>query len=225
VLRCNDHILDIIIVFFFQTSALIEKGIFSRCLSSSKILKMWRPSGKTLAVEHAVEGSKKQRDDDESATSNIDSGFLSDNMQLSDEIGDSGLQQEQQQVKEDQRPAPITSTPTITNTVTSSSSTVIAEDSTRTVDSGIVDVDLSTGLSHLTLQQSNLNRLDRPGRLIHTEPTNIQLSSVNASPTANYAELQDHRNAVSGQRQQNSGEKTINEEFWQFYTQDNDGDT
>jgi len=178
---------------------------------------MWRPSGKIVVVEHVVEDSKKQRDDDESATGNIDSGFLSGgNMQLSGEINDSELQQ----VKGDQRPAAIASAPM--GTVTSLS--VIAKDSTRTVDSSIVDVDLSTGLSHLTLQQNNLNRLDRPGGLIQIEPTNIQLSSVNANPTVNCAELQDHKN-ISGQCQQNSDEKTINEEFWQFYTQDDDGDT
>lgn len=187
---------------------------------------MWRSSGKaTLVVEHVVEVSKKQHDDDESATGNVDSGFLSGgNMQFSDEIGDSGLQQERQRSKEEQISAPITSTMTgIVASSSSSSSTVIAEDSTRTVDSGIVDVDLSTGLSHLTLHQNNLNRLDRPGGLIQSEPTNLQLSSVNANPTANYAE--NHRSAVFGQRQETSGEKAINEEFWQFYTQDDDGDT
>lgn len=183
--------------------------------------KMWRSSDKTtLLVQHVAEDGRKRcdDDDDEPATSNVDSGFLSGgNMQFSDEIGDSGLQQEQQG-KGVRKHAP-TSTDTVASS--SSSSTVIAEESTRTVDSGIVDVDLSTGLSHLTLQQNNQNRLDLPGGLIQTEPTNPRLSSV--SPTTNCAQLQDPRNA--GQRQQNSDEKAINEEFWQFYTQDDDGDT
>lgn len=193
-------------------------------------------------------GEKGRRDDDSSefATSgNVDSGFLSaGNMQVSDEIRDSGVQPQPQQeddqrmMNEARRAAPATGA--TTSASSSSSATVTAaaaEASARVVDSGVVDVDLSEGLNQLTLRQqqlssSGLNALavDSGGDLtFRPEPTTILgLTPVKAAAESCHAGLQ-HRNdlLLDEHRQDGAKESAImNENTWQlYYAQDDDGDT
>lgn len=193
-------------------------------------------------------GEKGRRDDDSSefATSgNVDSGFLSaGNMQVSDEIRDSGVQPQPQQeddqrmMNEARRAAPATGA--TTSASSSSSATVTAaaaEASARVVDSGVVDVDLSEGLNQLTLRQqqlssSGLNALavDSGGDLtFRPEPTTILgLTPVKAAAESCHAGLQ-HRNDLLLDEHRQDGAKesaTMNENTWQlYYAQDDDGDT
>lgn len=192
-------------------------------------------------------GEKGRRDDDSSefATSgNIDSGFLSaGNMQVSDEIRDSGVQPQPQQeddqrmMNEARRAAPATGA--TTSASSSSSATVTAaaaEASARVVDSGVVDVDLSEGLNQLTLRQqqlssSGLNALavDSGGDLtFRPEPTTILgLTPVKAAAESCHAGLQ-HRNDLLDEHRQDGAKEsaTMNENTWQlYYAQDDDGDT
>lgn len=131
--------------------------------------------------ERAREGEKGRRrdnDDDEVATDNVDSGFLSaGSMQVSAEIRDPETPQPR---KEDDRrmtlvnpgedrrravepPAPTTglttsappppspSLPSSTTVVAATAKAALAEVPARVIDSGVVDVDLSEDLNRLTL--------------------------------------------------------------------------
>ncbi|XP_025075909.1 LOW QUALITY PROTEIN: NF-kappa-B inhibitor cactus-like [Pogonomyrmex barbatus] len=193
---------------------------------------MWYSPSASAQMEERVRGDDKKRDDDDFATDNADSGFLSaGNMQISGEIRDS-------QTKENRRTA-FASRATISTTTSSSSSsssspsptttTVVADETMRVTDSGIVDVDLSEGLNHLSLRQSSLNPLSiDKDDLIQSEPTMIlQLTPVKTEPIPNHMRLQ-HQNDLLFKRHQQNVKKCmkINENDWQLYCmQDNDGDT
>jgi len=165
-----------------------------------------------------TEDDRKQRNgkihDDasgDSATGNVDSGFLSSgNIQFSSEICESGRQDGSDSQQEIATPIVVTT-----------AITTIASEPMRTIDSG-VDLDLSESLNQLSLKQVSLNPLGAKGGRIQAEPTDLKLSPVSAEPTADETDESRGRN--------NGGidewRTTIHEEPWQlYYAQDSDGDT
>lgn len=188
---------------------------------------MWHPTSKTNQMEKRITEDEKQQqrkewkcDDDEYATGNVDSGFLSAGNLQSDEISDLELQprQEKRQGEGEQGVAPEA---TLITTASSSSSAAIEEEPMRAIDSGL-DLDLTESLS-LSLKQVSLNRLDS-GKL--SEPTTPKLTRV----TGNLDNTKLEHDELLQQQQRDSGNyderAATNEESWQlYYAQDDDGDT
>jgi hypothetical protein len=199
---------------------------------------MWRPTKNITQMEkHVTEDSKRAHNDNES-TGNVDSGFLSGgNLQYSGEICNSGLiegHNQEHQLESEQRPAAASTTAVSSSSLSTSSSsltasTKILREPMRVVDSGL-NVDLSENLS-LNLKHVSLNPLSGKER-IQTEPKNVELIFVttrkgNGSPCTH----QENRNrdecntTTSDERDSRTNERS-NEENWQlYYTQNNDGDT
>jgi len=148
----------------------------------------------------------------DSATGNVDSGFLSSgNIQFSSEICESVVSG-----REDDSQQEIATPIVVTTAITT-----IAPEPMRTVDSG-VDLDLSESLNQLSLKQVSLNPLGAKGGRIQAEPTDLKLSPVSAQPTADETDESRGRNSDGI----DEWRATIHEEPWQlYYAQDSDGDT
>lgn len=181
---------------------------------------MWCSPGKSAQEERARgDGGKGRRDDDELATTdNVDSGFLSaGNMQVSGEIRDPGALQPRRE-EDRAAPAPGATTP--------ASSSAVADEPARVIDSGVVDVDLSEGLNQLTLKRQpgpSPPAVDS-GDLAWPEPTTIlELTPVRAGPKSKKSQ---HRGDLPLEQDAVKKCATMNESTWQlYYAQDDDGDT
>lgn len=159
---------------------------------------MWYSSSKTgaPAEEHSREDDRKMTaaDDNGLATGDDDSGFLSvGNVQL---CSDTGLQIPGMGSLQDEGQRGVA--PMVPEAAIASSMTTAAKGSVRTVDSGVVDVELCVDLNRLTLS----------GRSIQPEPMTLL-----------------HVDVASGQQHQDD-RLMSNKDLWQgFYSRDGDGDT
>ncbi|XP_012527351.1 NF-kappa-B inhibitor cactus [Monomorium pharaonis] len=215
---------------------------------------MWQPSDESAQTEE--KGRRRDNDDDKAAaTDNVDSGFLSaGNMQVSAEIRDPGTPRRRQREDDQRRTttgpgvdrrgaiAPgIVSGATIP--AASPSSTVITPGvPARVIDSGVVDVDLSEGLNHLTLEKQRSScpsdplAVDSEDCLVRPEPrmTVLELSPVKVPvpETPTHHEIPpkyDRDDDLPLEQHRRDGAKKraiICENTWQlYYAQDDDGDT
>lgn len=195
---------------------------------------MWHPATTdevSRTRERVAEDDRKRqlRDgkddaDGDSATGNVDSGFLSSgNIQFSGEVCEPAaviLKRRQDGGSNDDNDDNGEQGTAVQPKAVTTATTIVREPM-RAVDSG-VDLDLSESLSQLSLKQVSLNPLAAKGR-VQAEPTDLELSPVSAEPTAD--------DTVGARRRNGSGSDEwramIHEEpYWQlYYAQDNDGDT